>query len=303
MSGRRRSPGQQPPATEPSSLGPPPDEPVGAPDGRKQRWAAHRETRRAELVGAAVAAIDRIGPGAGMEDIAAEAGVTKPVVYRYFADKADLTVAVGRHAAGELMGDVLGAIERHDHPKQMLTAAIDAYLAQIERSPNLYRFVVSRPLLDRGSAPTPDVAHDYQDLIAAGVARSVGRGLRAAGLDSGGAEPWAYGIVGYVRAAGDWWLERRSMSRRDLTDYLVALLWGGLVVLYQEAGLDVGTGALGGLRLLTSDPPGELVEGAGLATGATGSGSPAGSPSSGAGRGGHAVDSSGDEVPDRRRRS
>lgn len=226
-------------------------------DGRKQRWAAHREARRGELVAAAVAAIDRLGPGVGMDDIAAEAGVTKPVVYRYFADRADLYLAVGRHVADRLMADVLGAVEESRHPRTMLTSAIDAYLRQIETSPSVYRFVVSRPLLDR--PPTADVARDYQSLIAAGVARSMGRGLREAGLDSGGAEAWAHGIVGYVRAAGDWWLERRSMSREDLTHYLVTLLWGGLLSLYSEAGLDLGTGELGELRLLV--PPGDQRQG------------------------------------------
>jgi AcrR family transcriptional regulator len=220
------------------------DQPVA--DGRKQRWAAHREARRDELVDAAVAAIRRLGPATGMDDIAAEAGVTKPVVYRYFADKADLYVAVGQRAAEQLMSDVLGAIDSSNGPKAMLTAAVDAYLQQIDRSPNLYRFVVTRPHAERG----PDLAHDYQSLIAAGVARSMGRALREAGLDSGGAEAWAYGIVGFVRAAGDWWLERQTMSREDLTDYLVSLLWGGLLPLHEQAERNDTTGESGGLRLL-----------------------------------------------------
>jgi AcrR family transcriptional regulator len=216
-------------------------------DGRKQRWAAHREARRAELVDAAVAAIELHGPSTGMDDIAAAAGVTKPVVYRYFTDKADLYVAVGQQAANQLMLEVLGAIEAGGGPKAVITAAVDAYLAQIENSPNLYRFVVARPLAERG----PDVAHDYQSLIAAGVARSLGRGLRDAGLDSGGAEVWAHGIVGFVRAAGDWWLDRRTMARKDLTDYLVAVLWSGLESLNRQAGTTVA--GQGGLRLLEPD--------------------------------------------------
>ena len=177
MSTTSREPGADASAAEPVA------------DGRKQRWAAHREARRDELVDAAVAAIRRLGPATGMDDIAAEAGVTKPVVYRYFADKADLYVAVGQRAAEQLMSDVLGAIDRSNDPKAMLTAAVDAYLAQIESSPNLYLFVVTKPHAERG----PDLAHDYQSLIAAGVARSMGRALREAGLDSGGAEAWAHG--------------------------------------------------------------------------------------------------------------
>ncbi|MEY2458619.1 MAG: hypothetical protein QOG30_449, partial [Acidimicrobiaceae bacterium] len=46
--------------------------------------------------------------------------------------------------------------------------------------------------------------------------------------DSGPAEPWAFGIVGMVHLAGDWWLERRTMTRARLVDDITALLWTGL---------------------------------------------------------------------------
>ena len=31
-----------------------------------------------------------------------------------------------------------------------------------------------------------------------------------------------------VQSAGDWWLERRTMSRAALTGYLSSIIWGGL---------------------------------------------------------------------------
>jgi AcrR family transcriptional regulator len=78
-------------------------------DGRSTRWSAHREARRAELVEAAVAAIDHLGPLAGVEDIAAAAGVSKPVLYRYFSDKADLHTAVGTWGADLVLERLLPA--------------------------------------------------------------------------------------------------------------------------------------------------------------------------------------------------
>jgi hypothetical protein len=47
-------------------------------------------------------------------------------------------------------------------------------------------------------------------------------------MDAGGTEAWAYGLAGMVYTAGDWWLQRRTMSRAALTDYLTSLIWGGL---------------------------------------------------------------------------
>jgi hypothetical protein len=61
------------------------------------------------------------------------------------------------------------------------------------------------------------------------VALVLGEQLRLADLDSGGAEPLAHGIVGMVHAAGDWWLDRQTMPRARLVDYIVGLLWGGFM--------------------------------------------------------------------------
>ena len=52
------------------------------------------------------------------------------------------------------------------------------------------------------------------------ITQAIGEGLRDQGLDSGAAEPWAYAIVGAVHLAGDWWLERKTMPRERLVEYL-----------------------------------------------------------------------------------
>lgn len=46
--------------------------------------------------------------------------------------------------------------------------------------------------------------------------------------DSGGAQPWAHGILGIVHLAGDRRLEHQTMSRERLVDYLAGLVWNGL---------------------------------------------------------------------------
>jgi hypothetical protein len=64
--------------------------------------------------------------------------------------------------------------------------------------------------------------------ISNSIAISLGGALRRAGADSGAAEPWAFAIVGMTFAGASWWLERRTMSKDDLVNYLTQLLWSGL---------------------------------------------------------------------------
>ena len=56
-------------------------------DGRSTRWDQHRAARRRELVEATLRAIREHGAAVGMDDIAAEAGTSKTVVYRHFTDR------------------------------------------------------------------------------------------------------------------------------------------------------------------------------------------------------------------------
>ncbi len=63
-------------------------------DGRKRRWHQHKVERRNELVDGTIEAIRRHGRFLSMDEIAAEIGVSKTVLYRYFVDKNDLTTAV-----------------------------------------------------------------------------------------------------------------------------------------------------------------------------------------------------------------
>jgi len=194
-------------------------------DGRTRRWEGYRATRRAELVDAAIRAIRRHGAALGMEEIAAEAGTSKAGIYRHFTDKEDLSVAVGSRIAADLVADITAALGAEDHPRRALAGAIDAYLSVIESDPEPYRFIVHRPLADRPD--TADPMADYTAIVAAHAGRLIGDGLLGAGLDAAPAELWGHALVGYVRAAGEWWLDHPTISRPALTEYLTALVWSG----------------------------------------------------------------------------
>ncbi len=196
-------------------------------DRRDSRWDDHRRARREELVQATLAAVGKHGAGVGMDEIAAEAGTSKTVVYRHFADRAELYVAVCHRVAAQLLPKLRGAIENTgNHPREMVAAAIDTYLAFIEADPQLYRFVVHQQVLDR---PTSDPIDSLSYLVGEQAAAAISVALQQSGHDPVAAAPWGHGVVGLVRSAADWWLRaERPMLRTELAAHLTDVAWAGL---------------------------------------------------------------------------
>lgn len=200
-------------------------------DARRDRWREHRIARRARFVEAALRALDEHGPDLAMEHVAAAAGVTKPVLYRHFEDKADLYVALGRHGAQLLFSRLEPAITELA-PVPRIRMALDAFFAVIEEYPNLYR------LLARGDvAGKANVVAGDKEFIATALTALLGDYLRMFGMDRGAAEPWSYGIVGMVHNTGEWWLGRRSMSRDSVVEYLTQIIWAAIDGLARRHGI------------------------------------------------------------------
>ena len=194
-------------------------------DARGHRRDDVRAARRAQLLDDAIEAIRELGAGATMEQLARRGGVTKPILYRHFHDRDGLITAIADRFSAQLLEEIQAALRDSDAPEELVYRTIDAYLGFIEREPALYRFILQQ-VASRNSAALQ--ISPLIDAIAREVALVIGEQLRAVGADSGGAVPWAYGIVGMVHQAGDWWLDDRTLPRSGLTTYLANLLWGGL---------------------------------------------------------------------------
>jgi AcrR family transcriptional regulator len=201
----------------------PRDEP--ARDRRDSRWDEHRRARREQLVDAAVSAVGKHGAGVGMEEIAAEAGTSKTVVYRHFTDRTDLYVAVCGRVADQLLPKLRAAMASSTEPRGMVAAAIETYLSFLEADPELYRFVVHGADRPADSDPISSLS----DLVGEQAAALVSRSIEQAGRDPAAGPPWGHGVVGMVRAAADWWLSAdRPMIRSELAAHLTELAWAGL---------------------------------------------------------------------------
>ncbi len=207
---------------------------AGSPDGiaqprdrRDSRWDEHRRTRREQIVGAALTAVATHGAGVGMEEIAAAAGTSKTVVYRYFADRTELHAAVCARVAARLLTELREALLSSPSPRHMLAAAIETYLAFLEADPELYRFVVHGG--PAGRPPDGDPITSLSALVGDQAAALTATALEQAGRDPAAAAPWGHGLVGLVRSAADWWLQaERPMPRTELAAHLTDLAWAGL---------------------------------------------------------------------------
>jgi len=195
--------------------------------GRPRGPRRSRAERREELLDGAERAIRRIGPQASMEELAAEAGITKPILYSHFGDRAGLADALAERTADLLintLGDSLDEAAQMGDPHGVVTKAFEAFCSFIESEPSIYRFLV-RTSLDE---PNP-VSSRLVTQIASRISSHLERAMKAAGVDPSPAEPWGFAIVGMGFVAAEWWLDRRSMTKEQLIDHLTNLVWGGLV--------------------------------------------------------------------------
>jgi AcrR family transcriptional regulator len=215
-------------------------------DGRSTRWSEHREARRAELVAAAVAAIDDHGPSASIAEIAASAGVSKPVLYRYFTDKDDLYRAVGQWGAGQVMERLVPALLAEDPMREKVYRACGEYFSLLAEHPQVFLLLIEHRTAD-------DPIADGKEQIATSLAKLMGDTLRRLGVDAAGAEPWAHGVVGMGLAVGEWWLRRDIMTRESAADYLAAFLWNAFSGFAADHG--VGLDGAGQLHLVEPAAP------------------------------------------------
>ena len=181
--------------------------------------------RRERLLAAADRVVQRDGSAASMNVIAAEAGITKPILYRHFGDKGGLYRALAERHIEDLLARLRAALVTRGGVRARTHATVEAYLTSVEEQPQVYRF-----LLERAAVEEPDVrgqvvgfVRRFGDELAVGI----GNEPELGDVDPQRAIVWAHAIAGMVQATGDWWLGHPEVPRKVVVEELVALLWEG----------------------------------------------------------------------------
>jgi AcrR family transcriptional regulator len=201
-------------------------------DGRKRRWHKHKVERRNELVDGTLEAIRRRGSNVSMDEIAAEIGVSKTVLYRYFVDKNDLTTAVMmRFAQTTLIPNMASALSANLDGYDLTREIIRVYVMTVADEPEPYQFVMANNSASRSKAVA-----DSERIIARMLAVMLRHRMAEVGMETGGAEAWAYHTVGGVQLATHSWMQNQRISADELIDYLTMLSWNALCGIVEVGG-------------------------------------------------------------------
>ncbi len=177
--------------------------------------------------------------GTSIEEIAATAQVSKPVVYEHFGGKEGVYAVVVDREMQKLLGMITEALSA-SHALIKLERAALALLHYIEESSEGFRILVRDSHAASGTGTfaslISEIASQVEDVLADEFA---GRGY-----DPKLAPMYAQMLVGMVALTGQWWLDVRKPGREEVAAHLVNLAWNGLTGLNPTPSITV-TGSRG----------------------------------------------------------
>jgi AcrR family transcriptional regulator len=170
--------------------------------------------------------------GTSVEEIAARAGVSKPVVYEHFGGKDGLYAVVVDREVRCLLDLVQTALTAGE-PRMLLEQAAFALLDYIEQYPDGFRILVRDSPVGSASGSFVSIIGD----VASRVEYILAAEFKNRGFDAETAPMYAQMLVGMVGATGQWWLDARTPSKDHVAAHLVNLAWHGLAGLQKDPSL------------------------------------------------------------------
>ena len=173
-----------------------------------------------------------------VEEIAAKADVSKPVVYEHFGGKEGLYAVIVDREMNDLMLVITKALtvqpEEISSARILLERAAMALFDYIDADPDGFRILVrDAPTMSDsdstivGFQHSPSFASVISD-IAAHVQDLLAVQFKAHKINTKLAPMYAQMLVGMVALTGQWWLEERKPKKDEVVANLINLAWNGL---------------------------------------------------------------------------
>ncbi|MCW2797392.1 TetR/AcrR family transcriptional regulator [Nocardioides sp.] len=180
------------------------------PDGRQVRWDRHNQERRQQILDAAIDVVEAGEPGAEVhvQQIAEQAGLSRTVVYRHFADRADLDRAVQTEILDGLWAELLPALSLEGSIHDIIERVVATYVGWAVAHPALHRLAEQDSSAD-GTGPL----QQGLERISAQVVELITTAVELLGPEMNEDEraaidPLVFGIVGAVFSAVRRWVSR-----------------------------------------------------------------------------------------------
>jgi len=173
-----------------------------------------------------------------VEEIAAKADVSKPVVYEHFGGKEGIYAVIVDREMNDLMLAITNALSIDDQTpvgaRILLERAAMALFDYIETDPDGFRILVrdapTMPDSDRqllGLQHSPSFASVISD-IAAHVQELLAAQFKAHKINTKLAPMYSQMLVGMVALTGQWWLDARKPKKDEVVANVINLAWNGL---------------------------------------------------------------------------
>ena len=174
--------------------------------------------------------------GTSVEEIAASADVSKPVVYEHFGGKEGLYAVVVDREVQTLLHAIRAALTvPRAGSRELIERGALALLDYIDEQPDGFRILARDSSVGSGAGSfasiLSDIAGRVEDLLADPFERH-GYNREFAGL-------YAQALVGLVAMAGQSWLEARTPAKEEVAAHLVNLAWNGMANLEVSPALRV----------------------------------------------------------------
>jgi AcrR family transcriptional regulator len=174
-------------------------------------------------------ALDRFGAQGfhetSMEEIAEEAGVTKPVLYQHFSSKAELHRELLASVGEDVVSAITEGAKAESDPKGRVQVGFGSYFRWVREHTSAFH------LLFGGSSRQEDGSSEVVRAIEDRMAEVVGTFIEA-GVDATHQELLGYAIVGLGEITARQWVARPGpldVEEGDLlAERLAGLVWAGL---------------------------------------------------------------------------
>jgi AcrR family transcriptional regulator len=178
---------------------------------------------RESVLDAAERVIAREGAGASIDDIALEAGVTKPIVYDRVGSRSELADALAERLADRLVTAAGDSLVGTPISEVALARFFETNLLTVKAHRELFLYV-SGGATDQTATGRLKVAERSTGPMAMAIAEW----RRSFEQDPTVADTWAVAVVGALQMTAIWWTAHDELSAAEVANNLANLLWNGL---------------------------------------------------------------------------